>query len=177
MLNFIRSVYKSLSNINSFEEKLSGFKLKIRDLESEFSESENSFEAEIAKKNEKIDELKKEVATLQSKVKELVHPGSVWKEILKGNIEWYDYQSLNPSDRESYQRFAESVRTNPVFQNELNHLFQTICMRTLGEPKTLEELRDFQISAVAIQSIKEHFNEIPLPPKKPEEVEEPNATF
>lgn len=177
MLKFIQKAYKSLLRVNEFEWELNEMRKKLSGMQSELASSQKFFAEEIEKKDREIAQYKEENLNLNNLIKELTHPGVVLKEILKGNLEWYDYQELTPSDREAYQRFADAVRTNPAFVNEMNHLFQILALKALSEPKTLEGLRDLQICAVAVESIKRHFAEIPMPPKKPEEVKEPNSTF
>lgn len=164
-------MYKSLFRVQEFEDRIERLHEKNLELKNKLSETVQLFHV-----NQK--EKKAEIAQLKAQIEELLSdPGLILKEILKGNLEWYDYKELTPSDRETYQRFADAVRTNPAFVNEMNHLFQMLSLKALSEPKTLEGLRDLQICAVAVESIKRHFADIPKPPKKPEEVQDPNSTL
>lgn len=167
MFKFIQKMYKSLFRIREFEEKIESLHEENYKILLKLADAESL----ARKKDSEISQMKKLHDELLS------DPKVVLQEILKGNLEWYDYKELTPSDLNTYQVYAEAVRSNPAFTNEINHLIQILSLRALSEPKTLEELRDLQITAVAMESIKMHFADIPKPIKKQDKALDPHSTL
>lgn len=117
---------------------------------------------------ETIAELEKENEDLEATIIEMSmdagpsNPRDYMKEILK-DVEWYDFRELPASEQEKYQSAARQLIENPVFINELNHLYQNLTLKTATSADTLERLRDYQQSIITIESLKAHFGSIATP--------------
>lgn len=100
------------------------------------------------------------------------HPRDFLDAVLKG-VEWYDYTELPAQEQETYKKDARRLVENPVFKNEINHLFQMLALKALTDPTTVPELRDIQQSAIAIKSIQAHLEMIAEPPKQNKPLTDP----
>jgi len=130
----------------------------IRDLEDEVEELENSI----------IEQSNPEPADL---------PLYYMDKLIKGGAQWYDYTQLEQSLLEEYKRRAELLRTNDVFQNEINFIISTYAQRALTEAETAGDIRDFRMQCLALADLRTRVNEIPKAREEKPKVQDPFDTI
>lgn len=104
-------------------------------------------------------------------------PRFYMNKLIEGGAQWYDYTELDASLLDEYKRRAELLRTNDVFQNEINFIINTYAKRALTEAKTAEDIRDFRMQCLALADLRTRINEIPKPKAENEVATDPNSAI
>ena len=91
---------------------------------------------------------------------------NVIQNILDRGIEWYNYEELQDSDRQTYYSNAQNIIKNPVFENEINHYVADLVKEIAKNAPDFKTVRDLRMSINGVEAFKERLESISFDKKQ-----------
>ena len=118
----------------------------------------------LYKENERlkdeIDKLKIEKSfTIKPKAENII------KDLMNGQIEWYNYEDLSFTQQISYWQDAQGLLKNQVFNNEVNH-FINILIKEIAKDAKIDNIPYLRAGIIAIEALRKHIETIKNPHKE-----------
>jgi len=122
-------------------------------------------------KNLKIDKIE-----LGNKTSEVTARALIEK-IMKGDIEWYDYNQLPHDEKVQYYNEAQVIINNPVFKNTINRLINEWGEWSLKQSQNFDDVRDVRMNVVGMTLLQEEFESINNPDEMNRPAKNPNSVI